>query len=140
MITSATEVVAVELHPHSPSRWAATYYPLVVTAAGRWADVTWVLHQCLMPSTSEPLKPARWLEVHSPDPEHPCYVDHRAWAAPLAAGYAAAMASYDTGAAEEPFSLQEAQQLREGTIVVPAGQLSEWLLDDLEDVAADIRG
>ncbi|MHC5557436.1 hypothetical protein [Kocuria sp. U4B] len=33
--------------------------------------------------------------------------------------------------AEEPLSLQEAQQLRVGAVVVPAGQLSEWVLDDL---------
>ncbi|MEX5296564.1 hypothetical protein QYM41_14900 [Kocuria sp. CPCC 205268] len=140
MNTSASGALAVELHSVSPTRWVATYYPMVVTPAGRWAEVTWDLHQHLMPAMSTPLEPARWLEACSPDPDHPCYVGYQGWATELAAGYAAALAVHDTEAAEEPFSVREAQLLREGTFLVPAGQLSEWVLDDLEDETTHIRG
>ena len=133
MNTFASGALAVELHPHSPTHWAATYYPMVVTPVGRWADVTWVLHQCLMPTASTPVDPARWMEARSCDPDHPCYANHQAWATQLAAGYATALANYDAEATEEPLSSQQAQQLGAGTVVVPAGQLSEWVLDDLED-------
>ena len=91
MTTSAPRALAVELHRASPAQWVATYYPMVVTAAGRWAEVTWDLHQRLMPT-------------------------------------------------KEPLSAQEAQLLRDGTFVVPAGQLSEWVLDDLEDETLGIQG
>ncbi|MCM3689382.1 hypothetical protein [Kocuria rosea] len=132
--------VAVELHPHSRTHWAATYYPMVVTPAGRWADVTWTLHQCLMPTTHPPGKPARWLDLRSPDPAHPGYATHQAWRAALATGYTAALAVYHAEATQEPLLLHEAQQLRAGTVVVPAGQLSEWVLDDLQEESSDVHG
>ncbi|MEX5235846.1 hypothetical protein [Kocuria arenosa] len=139
MTISTPGALAVELHPHSPTDWIATYYPMVATPAGRWADVTRTLHQHLMTTTAHLLEPARWLEAASPDPAHPCYAGHRGWAAQLAVGYAAALAVYDAEPSE-PLSLLEAQQLRAGTVVVPAGQLSEWVLDDLEEEASDITG
>lgn len=54
MTPSVSGALAVELQPHSPTRWIATYYPMVTTPAGRWADVTWVLHQNLLPTTTAP--------------------------------------------------------------------------------------
>jgi hypothetical protein len=138
MTISASGALAVELHPASPTRWVATYYPMVATPTGRWAEVTWELHQQLLPTSPDPLEPARWLEACSPDPGHPCYAGHRAWALHLAAGYAAAMAVHDAEATEEPFSAREAQLLPEGTFLIPAGQLSEWVLEDLADETAKI--
>ncbi|MCC5782338.1 hypothetical protein CRM73_05175 [Kocuria sp. CCUG 69068] len=139
MTISASGALAVELHPASPTRWVATYYPMVVTPAGRWAEVTWELHQQLLPASSAPLDPARWLEVSSSDPGHPCYAGHQEWALELAAGYAAAMAVHDAEATEGPLPAWEAQLLQEGAFVVPAGQLSEWVLDDLADETAEIH-
>jgi hypothetical protein len=133
MTPSDPKALAVELHPHSPTHGIATYYPMVTTPAGRWADVTWALHECPIPISEAPLQPARWLEARSPDPDHPCYANYRAWSAPLAAGYAAALAVYDAETTEEPLTPLEAQRLRAGTIVVPAAQLSEWVLDDLQE-------
>ncbi|WP_229741802.1 hypothetical protein [Kocuria dechangensis] len=87
-----------------------------------------------MPTTTEkPLEPARWLDLRSPDPGHLCYASHQGWAPQLAAGYTAALAIYDAEATVEPLSQEEAQRMRTGTVVVPAGQLSEWVLDDLQD-------
>lgn len=139
MKTSASGALAVELHPHSSTHWIATYYPMNETPAGRWAEVTWSLHQSLMPFSADLLDTARWLEVRSADPDHSCYARHPRWATRLAAGYAAAMAVYDAEAAEEPPSLHEVQRLQNVTLVVPAGQLSEWVLDDLEDETTDVR-
>lgn len=139
MNSSDARALAVELHPHSPTHATATYYPMVTTPAGRWADVTWVLHERLMPATEDLDGSARWLEARSPDPHHPCYADHEAWSAPLAAGYAAALAVYDAEATEEFLSPLDAQQLRAGTIVVPAGQLCEWVLEDLEEETTDLH-
>lgn len=132
MDPSDSRALAVELHPHSPTHRTATYYPMVMTPAGRWADVTWALHECLMPATEDLDGSARWLEARSPDPHHPCYAGHRIWAGGLAAGYAAALAVYDAEATEEPLTSREAQRRRDDTVVVPVGQLSEWVLDDLE--------
>lgn len=140
MTTSASGTLAVELHPASPTRWVATYYPMVATAAGRWAEVTWDLRQHLLPTSSAPLEPARWLEACSSDPDHPRDAGHREWAPRLAAGYAAARAVHDTEVTEGPLSDQEAQLLREDTFVVPAGQLSERVIDDLKDEASSIGG
>lgn len=140
MTVSASGALAVELHRHAPTRWTATYYPMVETPAGRWADVTWVLHRCALPASDEPPEPARWLEARSPVPGHPCYAQHRAWSEALAAGYAAAQAVHGARDVEEPLSARDAQRLRENTVVIPAGQLSEWLLDDLQDETSGIRG
>ena len=140
MTTSAPGALAVELYPASPTQWAATYYPMVVTPVGRWAEVTWDLYQHPMPAAPAPREPARWLEACSPDPDHPCYAGHQEWATELAAGYAAARAVHDTEVIEEPLSDQETQLLREDTLVVPAGQLSEWVLDDLKDETSSIGG
>lgn len=139
MTISASGALAVELHPASPTRWVATYYPMVLTPAGRWAEVTWELHQHPLPISSAPLEPARWLDARSPDPDHPCYAGHREWALELAAGYAAAMAVHDAEATEGPLSAQKAPLLPEGAFVIPAGQLSEWVLDDLAEETAEIR-
>lgn len=109
------------------------------TPAGRWAEVTWPLHRLWIPLASDPLETAQWLEVRSADPEHPCYARHRTWATRLAAGYTAALAAYDAETTEKPLSLHEALQRRDVTVVVPAGQLSEWVLDDLEDETSDVR-
>ncbi|MEX5303736.1 hypothetical protein [Kocuria sabuli] len=143
MIPSAAEALAVELRPHSPTHWVATYYPMVATPVGRWADVTWVLHQHLISLPSDPLEPARWLEVRSPDPDRLCYAAHRGWAPELATGYATALAAYAAGAVastEEPLWLQQVQQRRAGTIMIPAGQLAEWVLDDLQDETSPFYG
>jgi hypothetical protein len=140
MIPSASGALAVELRPHSPTHWIATYYPMVDTPAGRWADVTWKLHQRLIPTSEEAPESARWLDLRSPDPDHPGYAAHRAWARELAGGYTAALAIYEAEATEEPLAPQELQQLRASTIMIPAGQLSEWVLDDLQDETSDVRG
>ena len=140
MTSSATGALAVELRPVSPTQWVATYYPMVETPAGRWAEVTWELHQHLMPDMTAPREPARWLDTRSPDPDHPCYAGHQGWAAPLAAGYATALAVHDTEATEVLLSAQETQLLGVDTFVVPAGQLSEWVLDDLEGETSDVCG
>ncbi|MEX5271564.1 hypothetical protein [Kocuria sabuli] len=139
MTAFVSGALALELQPHSPTRWIAAYYPMVTTPAGRWADVTWVLHQCLLPATPAPVEPARWLEVRSPDPAHPNYAGHRAWSEALAAGYVAARAAHDAENVEEPLSAQDVQRLRENTVVVPVGQLSEWVLDDLQDQTTPIH-
>lgn len=133
MTSSAPRALAVELHPASPTHWVATYYPMVATLAGRWADVTWQLHQHLLPVTSAPREPSRWLEVRSSDPGHPCYGRHRGWAVPLVAGYTAALAAHDAETVDAPLSAEEVQQLQEATTVVPAGQLAEWMLHDLQE-------
>lgn len=140
MTPSASGTLAVELRPHSPTHWIATYYPMVDTPAGRWADVTWTLHQQLIPTSGEAPASTRWLDLRSPDPGHPGYANHRAWAAQLATGYTAALAVYEAEAIEEPLTPQEVQHLRAGTVVIPAGQLSEWVLDDLQDETSDVRG
>lgn len=139
MNPSASRVLAVELHPHSPTQWIATYYPMVETPAGRWAEVTWVLHQCLMPAVHVRPEPARWLEVRSPDPAHCCYADNQAWGEALADGYVAALAAHDAEDVGEPLSIEDAERFRESTVVVPVGQLSEWVLDDLDETSG-IRG
>ncbi len=41
---------------------------------------------------------------------------------------------------EVSVSTQEAQLLRENAFIVPAGQLSEWVPDDLVDETSQIRG
>lgn len=136
MDTTALKAFAVELSPHSPTHWVATFYPLVHTPAGHWADVTWVLHQCLLPPAPYPLASARWLQACSPDPGHSCYDHHRDWAGALAAGYATARVVHAIGTAsatESELSPQEVRQLRQATVVVPPGQLAEWLLHDLQD-------
>ncbi|MGQ1838617.1 hypothetical protein ACT4S2_09175 [Kocuria turfanensis] len=140
MNISAFGALAVELHPHSPTRWVATYYPMVHTPSGRWADVTWTLHQRCMPLVPELMTPARWLEARSPDPDDSCYAGHRAWSEALAAGYAAALDVLAAEAVEEVSSLENPDQLRQASIVVPAGQLAEWVLDDLQDETAQVRG
>ena len=140
MTLPAYGTLAVELQPHSTNGWIATYYPMVTTPAGRWADVTWALHQHLLPATSASLEPARWLQARSPDPDHTCYANWQTWASQLAAGYKTAWAAYDVDTTEESLSFQQAQQLRDATIVVSAGQLSEWLLDDLTEERSDIHG
>ncbi|MHC5559271.1 hypothetical protein [Kocuria sp. U4B] len=140
MTPSTPRALAVELRPHCPTHWVATYYPMVDTPAGRWADVTWTLHQHLIPATEEAPASVRWLDLRSPDPGHPSYAGHPAWAHPLAAGYTAALEVYHAEATEESLSPEEAQQLRAGTVVVPAGQLSEWVLDDLEEETSGLRG
>ena len=140
MDTSTSGALAVELHPHSPTHWIATYYPMVITPAGRWADPTWVLHQRLLSvPASAAREPARWLDLRSPDPHHPGYAHHPAWSEALAAGYAAALAVYIAEAAEEPLPPQEAQRLRAGTVAVAPGQLSEWVLEDLQEETSDLR-
>ncbi|MGX5357129.1 hypothetical protein [Kocuria sp. KH4] len=138
MNDSASGALAVELHPHSPTQWVATYYPMVHTPSGRWADVTWALHQRCMPPAPALVAPARWMEARSPDPDHACYAGHRAWSEALAAGYAAALTVLEAEATEEGSSLEDPDRLRQASVVVPAGQLAEWVLDDLEDETAQM--
>ncbi|MEX5258112.1 hypothetical protein [Kocuria arenosa] len=140
MNISTTGALAIEFHPHSPTQWIATYYPMVDTPAGRWADVTWVLHQRLIAVTADSRQPARWLDARSADPRDSCYTSHQTWREPLAAGYAAGMAVYEAEAIESPLSPQAAQHIRDSAVVVPAGQLAEWVLDDLQDETSSVRG
>ncbi len=140
IIASTAGALAVELHPHSPTCWTATYYPLNETPAGRWAEVTWPLHRVLLPLAPTLPEGARWLEARSADAGHPCYARHGAWADRLAAGWAAATATYRAAAADAPLSLHDALQRGDVTTIVPAGQLSEWMLHDLEDEITDVRG
>lgn len=104
MTTSVSGALAVELQPHSSTQWMATYYPMVTTPAGRWANVTWTLHQHLLPATPALVAPARWLEACSPEPDHPGYAGHRAWSAALAAGYTTARTIHDAETTEKPLS------------------------------------
>lgn len=137
MDTTTCGVLAVELHPHSPTHWVATFYPLAGTSSGHWADVTTALHQALMPPAHRPLTAARWLELGSPNPGHASYDDYPAWRAALAAGYATACRTRSletTRATGGTLTPEETRQLRTTTVVVPAGQLSEWLLEDLQDL------
>lgn len=138
MTLPTSGALTVELQPHSPTHWIATYYPLVDTPAGRWADVTWALYQHLLPTTEEAPTSTRWLDLRSPDPGHPGYAAHRAWTSELAAGYTAALANYEAEATTAPLTPPQAQQLREATVVVPAGQLSEWVLDDLDEETSQV--
>ncbi|GAA1750433.1 hypothetical protein [Kocuria aegyptia] len=140
MTFSASGALAVELRPHPPGHWAATYYPMVHTLAGRWADVTRALHEHLLPATEDVSGSSQWIEMRSPDPEHHRGIHLPAWGQPLAAGYLAALAVYDGEDAEEPLPIEHAQQLREATVVVPTGQLSEWVLDGLQDETSHIPG
>jgi hypothetical protein len=139
MNTFTTGALAIELQPHSPIQWIATYYPMVDTPAGRWADVIWVLHQHLIPVTTGSREPARWLDARSADSGHSCYTSHQAWREPLAAGYAAALALYEAEAIENALSPQVAQHIRDSAVVAPAGHLSEWVLDDLQDETTGYR-
>ncbi|KUG51727.1 hypothetical protein AVL61_15925 [Kocuria rosea subsp. polaris] len=41
---------------------------------------------------------------------------------------------------EEPLPLEDAQRLRENTAVIPAGQLSEWVLDNVKNETSQISG
>lgn len=140
MTSSVSGALAVELRPHCPTHWVATYYPMVDTPAGRWADVSWTLHQHLIPATEEALVSARWLDLRSPDPDHSGYAGHRRRARELAAGYTAALAVYQAEAVEGSWSPQQAQRLRDATVVVPAGQLTEWVLNDLQEEPAGLHG
>lgn len=140
MTSSLFGALAVELRPHSPAHWVATYYPMVDTPAGRWADVTWALHQHMIPTTEDGPESARWLDLRSADPDHSGYAGHRGRARELAAGYTAALAVYQAEAVEGPWSPQQAQQLRDAMVVVPAGQLTEWVLDDLREQPAGLHG
>jgi hypothetical protein len=141
MTASDAGALAVELQPRSTAHWIATYYPMRQTPAGRWADVTWTLHQRLLPSGEQPSGTTRWLEVRSPDPGHHCYAGHRGWAGQLAAGYTAARAVYDTEVTPQPhLSTAQARQSVAGAIVIPAEQLCEWQLDDLQDDTSEAHG
>ncbi len=113
---------------------------MVDTPAGRWADVTWVLHQHLIPTIEKAPASVRWLDLRSPDPDHPGYAGPRPGATELVVGYAAALAVYYAEAIEDPLPPHEAQQLRAGTVIIPAGQLSEWVLDDLQEETSDLHG
>lgn len=106
----------------------------------RRSDLTWTLHRCLMPTSEESLEPARWLEARSSDPEHPCCAGYRAWTTQPAAGFSAALATYNAEANEDPLSLQATQKRRDATVVIPAGQLSEWVLNDLKEEPSEVQG
>jgi hypothetical protein len=140
MNSPASGALAVEMQPHSLTQWVATFYPMVDTPAGRWANITWALHHHFVPTTHDTEHPPRWLEARSPDPDHPGYAGHRLWATQLALGYTAALAVYHAEAIEEPLPPHQAQQLRAGTVVVPAGQLYEWVLEDLQEDTSDLHG
>lgn len=139
MALSASGALAVELRPHSPTHWTAAYYPMVHTPAGRWADVTWLLHQHPLPPPPDDLPGStQWIEMRSPFLECHRHTHHRAWSPALAVGYRAALAVHGAEDLEVPLPDEHAQRLRETTIVVPAGQLAEWVLDDLQDETSHI--
>lgn len=58
----------------------------------------------------------------------------------LAAGYAVALAVHEAEAIENSLSPEAAQHIRDSVVVVPAGQLSEWALDDIKDETSGLRG
>lgn len=139
MTSFVSGALAVELRPHWPAHRVATYYPMAVTPAGRWADVTWVLHRRRIPTPTSVAPPrVQWLDLRCPDPGHPGYADHRVWKEVLAEGYAAAMAAYHALATEVSVPTQQAQQSRAGTVVVPVGELSEWVLEDHDEVTLHV--
>lgn len=122
MNTALSGMLAIELRPHSPGEWLATYYPVADTAAGRVADINLVLHEHPLP-TARPLEgAATWLEADSPDPDAPCYASHEAWAPQLAAGYAEALAVYDTETVDAPSSLEDPDAVRAATVLVDPAQ------------------
>lgn len=57
----------------------------------------------------------------------------------LAAGYTAALAALDTETTKEPLPLQDPHSHGGDTVVVPVGQISEWVLDDIQDETSDIH-
>ncbi|MFE7632239.1 hypothetical protein [Kocuria sp. NPDC057446] len=94
----------------------------------------------MIPATLDRPQPTRWLEVRSPDPAHPGYTGHPAWASPLAIGYTAALATHEAETVNEPLPVHDVEQLKSATVVVPREQLSEWVLDGLEGQPSPARG
>ena len=75
----------------------------------------------------------------SGNPGHPCYVEHRDHAEWLAASYLHARRVHEAEVREQPGPPERVGQPDVGAVVVPAGQLSEWVLEDLLDDAADLH-
>lgn len=130
MNTSLSGLLAIEVRPHTSGEWVATYYPVVGTAHGRMAEITLELHQHTLPAGPGTRARTTWLEADSPDPAGACYAAHPGWAARLAAGYAAALAVYDTETIDAPSSLEDPGRLRRATALVAPGQLPEWVLTE----------
>jgi len=57
----------------------------------------------------------------------------------LAAGYTVALAALHTETIKKPLPLQDKGH-GGNTVVVPVGQLPEWVLDDLKDKNSDAHG
>lgn len=133
MNTALSGVLAIELRPHSPGAWLATYYPVVATAAGRTVDINLVLHEQLLPTDLAVEGPAAWLEADNPDPAAPCYTGHGAWASQLAAGYDRALAFYDTETVDEQSSIEDPEAVRAATVLVDPAQLAQpWDAEGLD--------
>lgn len=130
MNTSLSGLLAIEVRPHAPGERLATYYPVVSTATGRMAEITLALHRHPVPAGPLGEGSTTWLEADSADPAAACYAAHPEWAAQLAAGYAQALAVYDTETVDAPSSLEGGDRLRQATALVAPGQLSEWVLSD----------
>ncbi|WP_222129295.1 hypothetical protein [Kocuria rosea] len=124
-----SEALAVVLHPHTDTEWIATYYPLAQTTAGRKAEITHELHHHLLPAPPPNHGPARWLEAHTADPEDTCYADFPGWRTQLAAGYALSLTRYHPESIDEAGS-DDAAEPRDGMVVIPVAQLSEWILTE----------
>lgn len=135
MTTPTPLLFAVELHPHTPTEWTATYYPLDTTTTGSSVDITTVLHRHRLPApppngASVPNHAsARWLEARVADPDAPCYADYPRWRTALAAGYTASLSAHHAESTAPPLQ-HHAHHPSPGTILIPAGQLSEWIIRD----------
>lgn len=129
MTAPAPDLFAVELRPHTPAEWIATYYPLIKTTAGSRVDITTVLHQHRLPGPPPNHETARWLEARAADPDAPCYAGYPTWKTELAAGYAASVTAYHTENTQPP-SRHLTSRAALGTAVILPGQLPEWLIND----------
>jgi hypothetical protein len=134
MNTALSGILAIELRPHSPAAWIATYYPVLDTAAGRVVDINLVLHEQLLPTEHELEGPATWLEADSPRASAPCYADHRTWAAQLAAGYDRALDVYDNETVDEQSSIENPEAVRAATVLVDSAQHARTVTAESFDV------
>ena len=124
-------VLAIEITPSTPTQWSAHYYPTVETPAGRRVEITTPLHRQSLPTAQCLEGPTRWLEVTTDDPGADCYTGYPVWGPHLAAGYAAALTVLAAEAIACPPVIEDTEAMHEATVLVTPGQLSEWLLTDL---------
>lgn len=129
-------VLAIEITPSAPTQWSANYYSAADTPSGRRVEITTVLHRQLLSPSAHLEGPTRWLMAATDDPADRCYSGYPRWGTELAAGYAAALAVHEAEAIACPRNFDSGKALRQATTAVVPGQLSEWLLTDLDTAHA----